>query len=93
MTFGRGNIAPLTNKTIGCGCGLNIDQSSQKEKETSVAVVPPSDKIIHTYRVQTYDEMPAPVRPRHPLANWTSVRLGDDPNRPTVDQISEGKLQ
>ena len=55
-------------------------------------MVPPSDKIIHTDRVQTYGEIPAPVRPRHPLANWTSIRLGDDPNRPTVQEISEGQL-
>ena len=44
------------------------------------------DKIIHTDRVQTYDEMPALVRPRHALANWTSVRLGDNSNRPTVNE-------
>ena len=56
-------------------------------------MVPPSDKIIHIDRVQTYDEIPAPVRPRHLLANWTSIRLGDNPNRPTVDEISEGQLQ
>ena len=89
LTFGRGNIAPLSNRTnapIGCGHRLNIDQTCQKEKETSIAVVPPSDKIIHTDRVQTYDEIPALVRPRHLLANWTSIRLGDDPNRPTVDE-------
>ena len=30
-------------------------------------------------------KMPTPVRPRHALANWTSVRLGDNPNRPTVN--------
>ena len=29
--------------------------------------------------------MPAPVRPRHALANWTSVRLGNNPNRPMVN--------
>ena len=56
-------------------------------------MVPPSDKIIHTDRVQTYDELPAPVRPRHLLANWTSLRLGDDTNRPTAQEISEGQLQ
>ena len=27
----------------------------------------------------------APVRPRHPLANWTSVRLGNNPNRLTTN--------
>ena len=44
------------------------------------------DKNICTDRVQTYDEIPAPVRPRHALANWTSVKLGDNPNRPTVNE-------
>ena len=95
ITFGRGKIAPFANRTnapIGCGCRLNIDQTSQ-ERETILAVVPPSDKIIHTDRVQTYDEIPAPVRPRHPLANWTSVRLELDFNRPTDQEISEGQLQ
>ena len=38
------------------------------------------DRIVTPDRVQTYDEMPAPVRPQHALANWTSVRLGNDPN-------------
>ena len=33
-----------------------------------------------------YGEMPALVRPRHTLANWTSVRLGDNPNRSTVNK-------
>ena len=56
-------------------------------------MVPLSGKIIHTDKLQAYDEIPAPVRPRHLLANWTSVRLGDDPNRPTVQEISEGQLQ
>ena len=37
--------------------------------------------------------MPAPVRPRHPLANWTSIRLGNDPHRPIIHEISEGQLQ
>ena len=56
-------------------------------------MVPPSDKIIHTDRVQTYDGIPAPVRPRHPLSHWTSVRLGDNLNRPTYQEIPEGQLQ
>ena len=56
-------------------------------------MVPPSDKSIHTDCVQTYDKIPAPVRPRHPLANWTSVRLGDNLNRPTDQEISEGQLE
>ena len=33
-----------------------------------------------------YDELPVPVRPRHPLANWTSIRLGNNPDRPTVNE-------
>ena len=56
-------------------------------------MVPPSDKIIDTDCVQTYDKIPALVRPRHPLANWTSVRIGDNLNRPTDQEISEGQLQ
>ena len=48
------------------------------------------DKIVHTDRVQTYDKMPATVRPRHALANWTSVSLGKDPNRPTIN-IEKGE--
>ena len=44
------------------------------------------DKNTHTDRVQTYDKKPAPVRPRHALANWTSFRLKNDSNRPTVNE-------
>ena len=40
--------------------------------------------------VQTYDEMPAPVRPRHALANWTSIRIGNNPNRPLVNDTPHG---
>ena len=43
--------------------------------------------------VQTYDELPAQLRLRKPLANWTSVRLGNNSDRPTVDDISHGQLQ
>ena len=38
------------------------------------------DRIVTTDRVQMYDEMPAPVRPLHALANWTYVRLGNEAN-------------
>ena len=38
------------------------------------------DRLVTPDRVQTYDEMPVLVRPQHALANWTSVRLGNDPN-------------
>ena len=40
-----------------------------------------------------YNEMPAPVRPRHALANWTSVRLGDDPDRPMVNEETGEQTQ
>ena len=40
--------------------------------------------------MQIYEEPPAPVRLRHSLANWTSVRLGNDPNSHTVDEITMG---
>ena len=33
------------------------------------------------------------TRPRKPIANWTSVHLGNNPNRPTVDEGARGKLQ
>ena len=93
LSLGRDRgIAPLANWTSvpkGCGHGLNTYQTLT-EPETNVAVVPPSDKNIYTDRVQTYDEIPAAVRPKHPLANWTSVSLGDDPNRPTVHETSDG---
>ena len=32
-------------------------------------------------------------RPKKPLANWASVRLGNNSDRPTVDDISHGQLQ
>ena len=38
------------------------------------------DRLVAPDRVQSYDKMPAPVRPQHTLTNWTSVRLGNDPN-------------
>ena len=75
-------MAPLGNCfTMGCGHGhrhrLNINHPTQPGAP-KVAMVSP-DKIVTTDRVQTYDEMPALVRPQHALANWTSVRLGNDP--------------
>ena len=33
-----------------------------------------------------YDEIPAPVRPRHALANLTSVSLRDNPSRPMINE-------
>ena len=65
----------------------------QQEQERSLAVVAPTDKIVHTDRVQTYDEEPAPARPRPPLANWSSINMGNNPNRPTVDVITRNRLQ
>ena len=40
-------------------------------------------------RVQIYKELPAQPIPRQPLANWTSVRLDNNPSRPTVDEITQ----
>ena len=90
LTFGRGKIAPLASGTltIGCRCGIPIDQTAAT-KEAAIAFVPPSPhKIVHNDSMQIYEEPPAPVRPRHALANWTSVRLGNDPNRHTVDEMT-----
>ena len=92
LTFGRGKLAPLgsgTGITIGHRHGIHIDQTTPV-KEPAIAVVPPSqDRIVCNNRVQTYDEPPAAVRPRHTLANWTSIRLGNDPNRPTVTEMAK----
>ena len=57
------------------------------------AVVPPTDRIIHMDRVQTYEGGPTSPRPRKPLANWISVSLGNQPSRPTVDEMTLGQLQ
>ena len=89
---GRG-IAPLTNWNSvmkGHRCGIFINQTPQQPE---IAVVPASDKIVHTDSVQIYDELPAHPRPRKPLANWTSFRLGNNSDRPTVDDISHRQLQ
>ena len=43
------------------------------QQEPEIAVVAPSDRIVHTDRVQTYDEEPAPARCRPTLANWSWV--------------------
>ena len=77
-------LASLNNITSGCRCGLNINHTLQVGTP-NVAVVSP-DKITHTDCVQTYDEMPALVRPRHALASWTSPRLGNNSNRPIVNE-------
>ena len=94
LSLGRGRgIAPLANWTSvikGHGHGIVFNQTPQKQE---IAVVPPTDKIIHMESVQTYDELPAQPRPRKPLGNWTSVRLGNNSDRPTDDDISHGQLQ
>ena len=63
----------------GCGCGLinetDQPQTPPMQQEPGIAVVACSDRIVHTDRVQTYDEEPAPARPRPPLANWSSVKI------------------
>ena len=65
----------------------------QQEPERNLAVVAPTDRNVHTDRIQTYEGDPAPIRPRKPLANWTWVSLGNNPNRPTVDEITKNQLQ
>ena len=40
-----------------------------------------------------YDDLPAQPRPRKPLANWPLVTLGNNSERPTIDDISHGQLQ
>ena len=66
LTFGRGNMATLANgHTLGCrhGCGhrLNINCLPQPGAP-KVAMVSP-DRIVTPDRVQTYEEMPALLRP------------------------------
>ena len=59
----------------------------------TIAVIPPlPDRIVHNDSIQMYDELPVPVRPRHALANWTSVRLGNNPSRPTVNERETEQL-
>ena len=71
--------------TIGCRC------RTATTKEAAIACVPPSPhRIVHNDSIQIYEEPPAPVRHRHSLANWTSVRLGNDPNNHTVDETTMG---
>ena len=55
-------------------------------------VTPSPHRVVHNDSIQIYKEPPAPVRCRHSLANWTSVRLGNDPNNHTVDESTMGQL-
>ena len=65
LTFGRGKLVPLANGTsitMGCGCGIHINPAPSV-REPPVALVPLStDRIVHNDRVQTYDDLPVPVR-------------------------------
>ena len=87
-------MTPLANWSImgcryGCGCRHNINHPPQVGTPKVAAMSP--DKIVTTDRVQIYNEMPAPVRPWHPLANWTSVRVGNDPNTKTGKEEETGE--
>ena len=78
--------------TMGCRHGLHLDQTTPV-RESAIAVVSPSpDRVVHHDCVQTYDELPAPVRPRHSLANCTSIKLGKNCNRPTVNEKETEQL-
>ena len=89
LTFGRGKLAPLASgasMTMGCGCRLHLHQTPPVRKPAVAVVSPSPDRVVHNECVQKYDELPVPVRPRHPLVNWTSIRLGNNPNRPTMNE-------
>ena len=73
-------------------CGIIIDQTPQ-EPDRNLAVIPPTDRIVHMDRYQIYEGDPTPTRPTVPLANWTSVCLRNNSNRPTVEEITGGQLQ
>ena len=78
--------------TMGCGCRFHIDQTLPVREPAIADVFPSPDGVVHNGCVQMYDEIPVPVRPGHPLANWTSVRLGNNPNRPTVNERETEQL-
>ena len=54
-------------------------------------VTPSPHRVVHNDSIQIYEEPPVQVRCRHSLANWTSVRLGNDPNNHTVDESTMGE--
>ena len=79
VNFERGKIAPIASGTFTIGHGCRTATT----KEAAIASVPPSPhRIVHNDSMQIYEEPPAPVRPRHSLANWTSIRLGNDSQQP-----------
>ena len=95
--WGKGKF-PLGNWTSaakGHGCGIDQSQTPpmQQEPDRNLAVVAPMDRIVHTDRFQTYEGDQTPTRPRNSLANWTCVGLGNNPNRPTIDEITRTQLQ
>ena len=87
VTFRWEKIAPLASGTLTVGhrCG------TATRKEAAIACATPSPhRIAHNDNVQIYKEPPVPVWCRHSLANWTSVRLGNDPNNHTLDETVMG---
>ena len=89
---GKASLANWTSVVKGWRHGIIIDQTPW-EPERNLAIVAPTDKIVHMDSVQIYKEDPAPTRPRVPLANWTSVHLGNNPKRPTVNKITKHWLK
>ena len=67
-----------------------MDAEVPLQKAVIASVLPSPHRIVHNDSMQIYEEPPAPVRPRHSLANWTFVRLGNDPNSHTVDETTVG---
>ena len=62
---GKGKM-PLANWTSvvkGQGCRIIIDQIPQ-EPERNLAIVAPTDEVVHMDSVQTYEADPTPTRPR-----------------------------
>ena len=77
---------------MGCRHEIHLDQTPPV-REPTIAVVPPSpNRIVHNDSIQTYDELPVPIRPRDALAKWTSIRLGNNPNRPTINERETEQL-
>ena len=85
----------MTSAVKGHGCRIDQSQTPpmQQEQDRNLAVVAPTDRIVHMDRVQTCEGDLTPSRPRNSLANWSWVGLGNNPNRPTVDKITRKQLQ